>query len=167
MKLDSFARIIHDGTDLDASAVRAAGFAARPFPDYGNNEVAGVARFLGAGRAECWSCGYKGQPDYQAVTSAEEVARYAVDFGYLNVLIVFEAAQTHIWLPDHHEFFVIFAPPAALEKIRSAGIFTYNYEEYAHEAYFARKRSAFLVEAGRRYTIDPSGEDPDASIAWP
>ena len=159
-RLDSFARFIPGGTDLDPAAVKAAGFAARLFPDYGNNEVAAVAKALGAERAECWSCGYKGQPDHLAPTSIDDAARHAFDFGYLNVLVAFAAAQAHIWLPDHHEFFVIFAPLAALEKIRTAGIFTYDYDEYAHEQYFAGKRSAFLVEAGRRYTIDPSDETP-------
>lgn len=167
IELDSFPRFITDGSDLDPAAVRAAGFAARPFPDYGNSEVADVARLLGVERALCWSCGYKGQPDHLAATSAQEMARYAAGLGHLNVLIALEAAQTYIWLPDHHEFFVIFAPPATLEKIRSAGLFTCDYDEYAQDPYFAGKRSAFLIEAGRRYTIIPAGDDPDVSIVRP
>lgn len=166
-KLDSFARFIPGGTDLDPAAVRAAGFAARPFPDYGNSEVATVGRLIGAERAELWSCKHQREPCHLSKLSLDEANRRSFKLGYSSVLVAFEAARTYIWLPDHHEFFVIFAPLAALDKIRAAGIFTYDYDEYAHEPYFAGKRSAFLIEAGRRYTIDPSGDDADVATMRP
>lgn len=161
------ARFIPGGTDLDPAAVRVAGFAARPFPDYGNSEVAAVGRLVGAERVDLWCCQYGQEPHHLAGLSLDEANRRSFELGYLSLLVAFEAAQIHIWLPEHHEFFVIFAPPAALVKIRSAGIFTYDYDEYAHEPYFAGKRSEFLIEAGRRYTIYPSDESADTPTMRP
>lgn len=162
--MGSFARFIPDGIDLDPAAVREAGLAARPFPGWASpDEVIAIGRQVGAGRAELWSCEHRREPLHLAGLSLEEAGRQSFDLGYASVLVAFAAARTFIWQPLEHEFFVIFAPPPTLETIRSAGIFTYDYGEYAQEAYFAGKRSAFLIEAGRRYTVDPSA--PDASIA--
>jgi len=167
-EMDGFSRFFPGGTEPDPAAIRAAGLAARPFPEYASrDEIVAVAGLVNAERADCRHFGYETPPGRLMAARPDEAARHAFDFGYLDVLIAFEAARTFIWLPDHHEFFVIFAPPAVLEKIRAAGIFAYDYDDYAHEAYFAGRRSEFLIAAGRRYTIDPSGEGPDAPIARP
>jgi len=166
--MDSFARFIPDGIDLDPAAVRTAGLAARPFPEWASpDDVAAVGRQVGAERAELWSWEHRRRPHHFAGLSPDDAGRQSFDLGHASVLIAFETARTYIWLPLEHEFFVIVAPPATLEAIRSAGIFTYGYDEYAHEPYFAGKRSAFLIAAGRHYTIDPSGGDADVPIARP
>ena len=153
--MDSFSQFISDGIALDPAAVRTAGLVARPFPECASqDEVVALARLLGAGRAECWHWGYQEKPHHLVAAHPDEAARHVFDFGYHCVLISFESVRTHLWLPDEHEFFVIFAPASTMEKICSVGIFTYDYNEYAREAFFAGKRSDYLMEAGRRYTID-------------
>jgi hypothetical protein len=166
--MDSFARFIPDGIHLDPVAIRGAGLAARPFPEYPDYDgIVAVARLVEAQRAEFWHHEYQKEPHHLAALSVNQAARDAFDFGCYDVLIAFETARTYLWLPGEHEFFVIFAPPSTLEKIQSAGIFAYDFDEYAHEDYFAGKRSEFLVENGRRYTIDSSGGDPDFLITRP
>ncbi len=155
--MDSFARFIPDGVDLDPGAIRAAGLAARPFPELANPaEIAAVGRLVGAGQAELWSCHHQRKPLHLAGLKLDEAGRQTLDLCYTSVLVAFEAARTYIWQPLEHEFFVIFAPQPTLEAIRSAGIFAYDFDEYAHEPYFKGKRSHYLVEMGRRYTVVPS-----------
>ncbi len=161
--MDSFARFIPDGAELDARAIRAAGLAARPFPELAiPAEIAAVGRLVGAEQAELWSCQYQREPLHLAGLSLDEAGRQSFALGYESVLVAFEAARTYIWQPLEHEFSVIFAPQPTLEAIRSAGIFAYDFHDYAREDYFKGKRSDYLVEMGRRYTIagrDPQGDD--------
>lgn len=155
--MDSFARFIPDRTGLDAGAIRAAGLAALPFPEVAScDEIVAIGRLVGATQAAIWSHGYRQEPHHLAGLGLDEVARRAFDLGHDSVLIAFRAAQTHIWLPAEHEFFVIFAPQPALQAIRSAGIFTYDFDDYAREDYFRGRRSDHLVETGKRYTIVPT-----------
>lgn len=154
--VDSFARFIPDGRDLDPAAIRDAGLGARPCPEWASpEEIIAIGRQVGAVRAELWHCEPGREPHLEAGLSLDEAGQRAFDLGYSNVLIVFEAARTCIWQPLEHEFFVIVAPPMVLGQIRSAGIFTYDYDDYAREPYFSGRRSDFLVAAGRRYTINP------------
>lgn len=156
-EMDSFARFIPDRTGLDAGAIRAAGLAALPFPEVASHdEIVAVGRLVGAERAELWSHGHRQEPRHFAGLGLDEAARHAFDLGHDSVLIAFEAAQAHIWLPAEHEFFVIFAPQPTLQAIRAAGIFTYDFDAYAREAYFRGPRSDHLVETGKRYTIVPA-----------
>ena len=161
--MDSFARFIPDRVDLDAGAIRAAGLAALPFPEWASpDEIVAVGRLVGAERAELWGCRYQQEPLRLAGLSLDEAGRQSFDLGYESVLVTFEAARTCIWQPLEHEFFVVFAPQPTLQSIRSAGIFIYDFDEYAHEPYFKGKLSDYLVEMGRRYTIaghDPQGDD--------
>ena len=155
--MDSFARFIPDGADLDAGAIRAAGLAALPFPEWASpDEIAAVGRLVGAEKAEFWSCQYQQEPLHLAGLSPDEVGRQSFVLGYASVLVAFEAARTYIWQPLEHEFFVIFAPQPTLEAIRSAGIFAYDFHDYAREDYFKGKRSDYLVDMERRYTVVPS-----------
>lgn len=161
--MDSFARFVPDGVDLDPRAIRAAGLAARPFPELASpDEIAAVGRLVGAARAELWACEHQREPVHLAGLGLGEAGRQSFDLGYASVLIAFEAAQTYVWQPPEHEFFVVFAARPTLETIRSAGIFTYDFDEYAREPCFKGKRSDYLVEMGRRYTIagrDRQGDD--------
>lgn len=152
--LDSFARFIPDGADLDVGAIRTAGLAALPFPEWASpGEIAAVGRLVGAGRAELWSCQYRREPLHLAGLSLDEAGRQSFDRGYASVLVAFEAAQTYVWQPLEHEFFVIFGPWLTLQAVRSAGIFTYDFVEYANEPYFKGQRSDYLMEIERRYTV--------------
>lgn len=163
--MDSFARFIPDGIDLDARAIRAAGLAAAPFPAWASpDEVAAVGGLVGADRAELWGCQYQQEPLHLTGLSLDEAGRQSFDLGYETVLVAFEAVQTFIWQPLEHEFFVIFAPQPALDAIRSAGIFIYDFDDYAHEPYFKGKRSDYLVGIGRRYTIMDQNRQGEASM---
>lgn len=155
--MDSFARFIPDRTALDAGAIRAAGLAAMPFPEVASHdEILAVGRLVRAERAELWSYGHREEPRHSAGISTAEAARLAFARGYDTVLITFAQTQTHIWLPGEHEFFVIFAPQPTVRTILSAGIFTYDFDDYARENYFKGARSDHLIEMGKRYTIVPS-----------
>lgn len=162
--MNGFARFIPDRTELDAGAIRAAGLAALPFPEWASpDEIAAVGGLVGAERAEVWSYGYRQEPHHLAGLNPDEAGRQSFNRGYQSVLVAFEAARTYVWQPLDHEFFVIFAPQPTLEAVRSAGIFIYDFDEYAHEPHFKGKRSSHLVEMGRRYTIagrGPPGRDP-------
>lgn len=155
--MDSFTRFVPDGTELDPGAIRAAGLAALPFPEWASPaEIVAVGRLVGAERADLWSCQYRQTPRHLAGLSLEDAGRQSFDLGYANVLVAFEAAATRLWQPLDHEFFVVFAPPLLLETIRSAGIFPHDFHGYAREDYFKGARSDYLVEMERRYTVVPS-----------
>lgn len=155
--MDSFTRFIPDGTELDAGAIRGAGLAALPFPEWASpDEIVAVGRLAGAERAELWSCQHQQQPHHLARLSLDEAGRQSFDLGYANVLVAFESAETYVWQPLDHEFFVVFAPPPVLETIRLAGLFIHDFHAYAREDYFKGARSEYLVEMESRYTVVPS-----------
>lgn len=161
--MDSFQRFIPDGVDLDDGAIRSAGLAALPFPEWASpDEIAAIGRLLDVEWADLWICRYRQEPHHLVELSLDEASRQSFDLGCESVLVAFEAAQTYVWQPLEHEFFVIFGPRPMLQRIRSARIFAYDFDAYACEPYFKGKRSDHLVEMGKRYTIgdrDPQGDD--------
>ncbi len=152
--MDGFAQFVPDGGELDPEAIRGAGLAARPFPELaGTDEIVAVGRQVGAERMELWIGEHRREPQHLTGRRLDTAALQSLVRCGSNVLVAFERARTYLWQPLEHEFFVIFGPRLTLEAIRSAGIFTYDYDDYAREPYFAGERSEFLIETGRRYTI--------------
>lgn len=151
--MDDLARFFPDGDRLDPQAVRTAGLAAMPLPELAaGEEIIALGALSGGGPVTLWSREFGKPPQPHGGLDPADAARLAFELGAYDLLLAFSGGL-RLWMPGEHEYFVLFGPPAALEAVRQAGIFTYPYEDYLEAPHHSPRSAAALAEIGRRYDI--------------
>lgn len=163
--IDLFAEFVPDSTSLSAEAVRRAGFGAAPFPEVaGDDEILRVGECVRAVSATLWAYEHGRPAECFQQLSLSDAARLCFEKGHSHTLLSFDDRDLLIWQPDDHEYFVIFGNRQMLDAVSRSGIFTYSFDEYKNEPFFAGKRADFLHAVGERYTIT-SGKSAGSSDA--
>lgn len=142
-----------DNRELDAQAIRDAGFYSKPLPDLpGMEELRDVALLLGEKSFQLWSYEY-GQPlkfhgdgDIDRQTSELSSAIYK------NILVSFGGDDFFFWLPEDHEYFVIFGGKPKVDMVIDR-FFDYDFEEYMRDESENNKKYEILSAVKDRYDI--------------
>lgn len=118
------------------------------------DEIERMATLLDEGDFDVWANQFGLAEDHMRATNLDAVTNYYEKESYMNVLIRFNEHNLSLWIPDHHEYFVMFGEPASVDRVMGAPIFDYTFQEYLQAPHMSEKSKQILLEIQRKYTID-------------
>jgi len=148
-----FEKCIPNNTDLDQTYIIEARMKSFILPELPNNdELQSIASKISATTVDCFSYEYGRAPISLSSNDVKDIIEFYNKNIFTSVLTSFDNGKICVWVPDHHEYFVIFGSEAAVEMIKNSGIFEYPFDEYVTDLESPASKFV-LLNMKKKYTV--------------
>lgn len=150
--MDVFSRAVPANERLDPAFIKAHGYHALVVPEQpSNDEIFAVAELVGETDFQAFAHEWRKVPLVRESQAITDIVGFLNEETALNRLVRFIGCEMFFWMPEDHEFFVIFGKPSRIETIRRSGVFSYTFEDYLAEGYFSETVKRHLRQVGATY----------------
>lgn len=118
-----------------------------------SEEIAQIALILDEKRFQVWAFDYGSTASRSEFTQLHEATDFFELNCFKNILIEFLDSKILLWIPEDHEFFVMFGDSRNLQFLINSDLFEYNFSEYLTEESMGEKTRQHLMNMQSRYTV--------------
>lgn len=149
-----FESLIPDSQTLDPNAIRFHGFISEPLAEtIGIDDLKRVSNTLGETSYRFWSYGWDQKPTAYEASEFETIAEFFASEMHKSILLEFVTAGLFFWIPEDHQYFIMFGQRSAVQSIGHSEISEIEFGEYLEEDYHSKDDVQFLRSIEMRYRI--------------
>lgn len=139
---------------LDHQVIRSRRFAARIFPEFpSEEEIALVAARIGAGEIDFTAYEFGRPPRHFASQPVGLMLDALFENSPYSLLIHFSGLDFWIWVPEDHEYLVVFGAANRVQVIEQSDIFSYSFADYLGSGVLSQATVTHLRGMASNYTI--------------
>lgn len=144
--------LIPDRRDLSTQALAQLGLCSIVLPELpGADDLDAFFSVASEAQVEAWAFEDGGALEY-CVGSAQTIAEFYASNNFKNLLSI-DSNRTGVWVPQDHNFYVVFGLGATLGRLHKLSMFDFKFEEYIDEPYHSEKSKRYLLHVLCNYSV--------------
>ncbi len=149
-----FSTYITENKELNSKVLMEKQLKSTVFPECASiEELLIVGEKLRVGQCHVWCYYYGSPPHIHEFGFFEDCMRVVRNEYMTNVLLYLSNENAFFWLPEEHEYFVVFGDTGTLGKIENSEIFTYQFDDYLNEGIMSDGTRSFLRKMLAKYSV--------------